>query len=343
MVVENEQSVIDAVIALKRLGALPCIHADEIGRANEENGDAAKAKTGGSDPVVSSCEELKSSSLYWLNVNTEDFRGLTFPQKMHHVLRNEEELADIISWLPSGRSFVIRDAKKFTSEVIPKFFGKQRIAYTSFTRRLLRWGWQHITKGTYSHVNFHRDHPERCLLMTYDNHVSSTTNDVATLESDKKPTPSNMEPVTNKSFSGDTPYSDGADLPLRLPLSFDSSFHPSTVAVSDPMHNDCSKSCQQASGEGNRQEPLPSHLAKRQRLVAKCMAIAAAEIKEILRVPRCQDLFLADPPIFNSYPQSHAFPGKQEVIVACNEKKQHETVVQLCEKIGEEAQINVIA
>eukprot|EP00590_Aulacoseira_subarctica_P008156 CAMPEP_0172433746 /NCGR_PEP_ID=MMETSP1064-20121228/69452_1 /TAXON_ID=202472 /ORGANISM="Aulacoseira subarctica , Strain CCAP 1002/5" /LENGTH=55 /DNA_ID=CAMNT_0013181829 /DNA_START=35 /DNA_END=199 /DNA_ORIENTATION=+ len=55
MFAENEQSVIDAVIALKRLAALPCIYADEIGYANEENGDAAKANTG-SDPIVSSCE-----------------------------------------------------------------------------------------------------------------------------------------------------------------------------------------------------------------------------------------------------------------------------------------------
>jgi len=73
------------------------------------------------------------------------------------------------------------------------------------------------------------------------------------------------------------------------------------------------------------------------------MATAAAEIKEVLRVPRCQDLFLATPPIYISYPQSHAFPGKQEVIVACNETKQQEKVVQQCEKIGGEAQINVIA
>lgn len=38
-----------------------------------------------------------------------------------------------------GRSFVVRDQKKFAADVIPKYFGKH-IAYTSFTLRLARWG-----------------------------------------------------------------------------------------------------------------------------------------------------------------------------------------------------------
>lgn len=101
----------------------------------------------------------------WLTESVVDFSGLTFPQKMHHVLKNED-IVDIVSWLPSGKSFVIRSPKKFASEVVPKYFGKN-IAYTSFTRRLGRWGWQNIARATYFNPNFCRDHPDKCLLMTY--------------------------------------------------------------------------------------------------------------------------------------------------------------------------------
>jgi hypothetical protein len=115
--------------------------------------------------AVNEGKNEKGSACRWLNESVVDFSGLTFTQKMHHVLRNVE-LIDVISWLPSGQSFVIRNPKKFVSEVAPKYFGKN-IAYTSFTRRLGRWGWQNIARATYYNPNFNRDHPEKCLLMTY--------------------------------------------------------------------------------------------------------------------------------------------------------------------------------
>jgi hypothetical protein len=43
----------------------------------------------------------------------------------------------MISWLPHGRGFAVRDKRRFAAEVLPKFFKKSK--WTSFTRKLNRW------------------------------------------------------------------------------------------------------------------------------------------------------------------------------------------------------------
>jgi len=55
---------------------------------------------------------------------------------MMNILDNEA-YSDIISWLPHGKGFMIRDKKRFASEILPKFFKKAK--FTSFTRKLNRW------------------------------------------------------------------------------------------------------------------------------------------------------------------------------------------------------------
>ena len=53
--------------------------------------------------------------------------------------------SDIIDWLPHGQSFIIFDRKKFTQYVLPCYFTETK--YTSFTRKLLRWGFIRMRKG----------------------------------------------------------------------------------------------------------------------------------------------------------------------------------------------------
>jgi hypothetical protein len=57
--------------------------------------------------------------------------------KMMELLSNEVN-SEIITWLPHGNGFIILDKKRFTKELMPKFFGKKS-KFTSFTRKLNRW------------------------------------------------------------------------------------------------------------------------------------------------------------------------------------------------------------
>ena len=162
LLMKKARSVIDAVLALNSLDP-----DDDMSASRASNNDETRNQQ--IHDVASSAK--LPSTLYWLADDLDDINGLTFPQKMHHVLRNGAD-DEAIAWLPSGRSFVVRDQKKFATQVIPKYFGKN-VAYTSFTRRLVRWGWQNIAKGTYFCKNFNREHPEQCLLMTYNAKVSN--------------------------------------------------------------------------------------------------------------------------------------------------------------------------
>jgi len=82
-------------------------------------------------------------------------------------LLSREELADTIAWLPHGHSFVIYDKQKFVKVILPTFFRESK--FTSFTRKLNRWGFERICKGVetggYTHKYFLRDHPELCKKM----------------------------------------------------------------------------------------------------------------------------------------------------------------------------------
>ncbi|MGK3734933.1 MAG: hypothetical protein ACI90V_001772 [Bacillariaceae sp.] len=84
-----------------------------------------------------------------------------------------DDHADTISWLPHGRSFIIYKKKTFAATILPKFFKATK--FTSFTRKLNRWGFTRVTRGpemgSYYHRQFLRDSPELCLRMS--SHTSS--------------------------------------------------------------------------------------------------------------------------------------------------------------------------
>jgi hypothetical protein len=77
------------------------------------------------------------------------------------------EHPDIISWLPHGRGFVIRDKRRLAETVLPKYFKESK--YTSFTRRLNRWNFTIQTHGhkeaSYFHPVFVQGDPQRALEM----------------------------------------------------------------------------------------------------------------------------------------------------------------------------------
>jgi len=67
-----------------------------------------------------------------------------FPTRLMDILCRLD-VSDSISWLPHGRSFIVRDVESFMREVYPRFFKPGK--YRSFQRQLNLWGFKRITKG----------------------------------------------------------------------------------------------------------------------------------------------------------------------------------------------------
>jgi hypothetical protein len=86
------------------------------------------------------------------------------------ILSSEED-ADIISWLPHGRGFMIYQKKRFAAEIMPKYLKHSK--FTSFTRKLNRWNFTRITRGpetgAYYHEYFQRGNLRLCMQMCCQN------------------------------------------------------------------------------------------------------------------------------------------------------------------------------
>ena len=79
---------------------------------------------------------------------------MIFFQKLHSMICNEAT-SGCIEWSPDGKSFIILIKDRFTNEVLPRYFGKAK--FTSFSRRLKRWGFKRGDGGAYYHEQFHRN------------------------------------------------------------------------------------------------------------------------------------------------------------------------------------------
>lgn len=135
---------------------------------------SAKKKTA----VKHSCKRMANISVPSTGARSKKTKGpgvttkpavarQTFAQKLMQSLlcaKNEEAVA----WLPDGKSFVVVDSDLFVSDVMPLAFD-QTCKYTSFIRKLNRWGFVKMTSGTgtdcFCHELFQRDRPELCRKM----------------------------------------------------------------------------------------------------------------------------------------------------------------------------------
>ena len=50
------------------------------------------------------------------------FMGTNFPARLHDLLSHEEDISDIITWLPHGRSWIVRNKREFLEKVAPSHF-----------------------------------------------------------------------------------------------------------------------------------------------------------------------------------------------------------------------------
>lgn len=79
--------------------------------------------------------------------------------------RNQE----YIQWICHGKAFMIKDRKKFISDVLPRYFFAEA-KYTSFTRRLNRWRFKCYSTSPKSCVYYHpvstiQPYPESFILV----------------------------------------------------------------------------------------------------------------------------------------------------------------------------------
>ncbi|GFH55323.1 hypothetical protein CTEN210_11799 [Chaetoceros tenuissimus] len=87
-----------------------------------------------------------------------------FPQKLHKIL-DQGIHAEIISWSPHGRCFLIHQQKPFAQIVLPQSFHTTK--KTSFTRQLNLYGFVRLLsngsdKGGYYHEKFLRGKSKLC-------------------------------------------------------------------------------------------------------------------------------------------------------------------------------------
>jgi len=85
-------------------------------------------------------------------------KARTFPEKlMDTMLTHGRE--DVVAWLPDGKSFVVVDPDAFVDQVLNPVFKQAK--YSSFVRKLHRWGFVRLTSGTgtdcFHHPFFNRN------------------------------------------------------------------------------------------------------------------------------------------------------------------------------------------
>ena len=97
-------------------------------------------------PPVSSVQQAYMKNQV-LQTGRKSRASCHFPSLLMSILSSPDN-EDVIQWLPHGRSFIITDQKNFRKKVLSTNFGGCK--YTSFTRRLCRWGFREISKGPVS-------------------------------------------------------------------------------------------------------------------------------------------------------------------------------------------------
>uniref|UniRef100_A0A7S4J7G3 HSF-type DNA-binding domain-containing protein n=1 Tax=Odontella aurita TaxID=265563 RepID=A0A7S4J7G3_9STRA len=90
------------------------------------------------------------------------FTNETAATKLMDLLSHEDS-GGAITWLPHGKSFVIISVEKL-AKILPLHFKDHK--FSSFVRKLYRWGFRQVEKGpnaqSFFHRNFQRDGEELC-------------------------------------------------------------------------------------------------------------------------------------------------------------------------------------
>jgi hypothetical protein len=86
-------------------------------------------------------------------VEPTSIHDMTFSQKIHHML-SQEEYSKWISWRPHGRAFLATVPKRLEqAKVFSKYFDHNR--YSSFLRQLNNHGFKHVSQGPDRNCFYH--------------------------------------------------------------------------------------------------------------------------------------------------------------------------------------------
>lgn len=152
-----------------------------------------------------------------------------FPVKLHNLLEDNLH-ADIISWQPHGRCFILRNPKEFLAEVMPKYFKQTKL--TSFQRQLNLYGFNRLTsgpdKGGYYHELFLRTREQLCTTMVRMRIKGTRTKGASNPESEP-----NFYKMVRMPDS-DAPSHDDDDISSHLKKETKYGYQASPVCVSTP-------------------------------------------------------------------------------------------------------------
>lgn len=73
-------------------------------------------------------------------------RTKSFPEKLLSSMMQHAMGDDAVAWLPDGKSFVVVNADLFVEQILRPTF--KECKYSSFVRKLHRWGFVRLTSGT---------------------------------------------------------------------------------------------------------------------------------------------------------------------------------------------------
>jgi len=131
------------------------------------------AKKGGKKVTAKKCavKKMKSSSsnTQLLQKKVVQISNTTSLTDTLLQMLNDPDVQHITSWQRHGQAFDIHDKDAFVDKVLPLYFPYSRSTvanakYTSFTRKLNRYGFRLMNRGKlaggYHHPLFHRDRPE---------------------------------------------------------------------------------------------------------------------------------------------------------------------------------------
>ena len=67
--------------------------------------------------------------------NNSNGTAATFPMKLHAMLSDAVAMhfSDVVCWLPGGQAFKVLDPKRFSEEIMPRYFNQTK--YKSFQRQ----------------------------------------------------------------------------------------------------------------------------------------------------------------------------------------------------------------
>mmetsp|Transcript_45750 Transcript_45750/g.133203 ORF Transcript_45750/g.133203 Transcript_45750/m.133203 type:complete len:303 (-) Transcript_45750:223-1131(-) len=131
-------------------------------------------------------------------------RAVPFPLKLMKVL-SDSRFNDIISWTPSGKAFTIVNAKAFVADILPEHFKSAK--FSSFTRKLHRWGFMRHYRGDESGAFYHKDFQKDRLDLVEQMTCKAET-PTKSLVAIAKTLPSSKKPIQKPAAS--TPKADNA-------------------------------------------------------------------------------------------------------------------------------------